>query len=246
MRIAKVAVLILMPSFLCPLWTAGCSNRQTQMGSGASLNEQSSWAAGKRAWQNIAVGKSSYNDVAAVFETTVSDKDRYAYALDEDNKRENTFLMMVNLDEDGIVAGKYYWERVTTSALLAKTENWEIAMDTRIPAAVLQEYTSGVGPREEAILAYFATKLYGIAEKYEHLNEVFGATGAMKRIFTLAASEYNMRADKQALRSPEGFVFDGDIYGDKCTMSLVPIDERAGWYFLVLKGKRSRNFFTGW
>jgi hypothetical protein len=119
-------------------------------------------------------------------------------------------------------------------------------MDTRIPAALLQEYTAGVGPREEAILAYFATKLYRVAAEYEHLNEVFGATGAMKRLYTLAASEYNMRADKKALLSPGGFVFDGDIYGNECTMSLVPIDERAGWYFLVLKGERGRNFFKGW
>ena len=246
MRIARVAVLVLMPSFLCLVWTAGCANKQTQMDSGAGLSEQSSWSAGKRAWQNIAVGRSSYNDVAAVFETGVSEKDRYAYALDEDNKKNNTFLMMVDLDEDGIVGAKYYWERVTTSAFLAKIESWEIAMDTRIPGAVLQEYTVGVGPREEAILAYFATKLYETADQFEHLNEVFGATGAMKRIFMLAASEYNMRADKQTLLSPEGFVFDGDIYGNKCTMSLVPIDERAGWYFLVLKGERSRNFFSGW
>jgi len=245
MRMAKVAVLILMAIIACLLCTTGCANKQTQMSSDARLSEQS-WTAGKEAWQNIAVGRSNHNDVSAVLETNVGEKDRYAYALDEDNKRENTFLMMVDLDEDGIVSGKYYWERVTTSAFLAKIESWEIAMDTRIPAAVLQEYTAGVGPREEAILAYFATKLYGIAAKYEHLNEVFGATGAMKRIYTLAASEYNMRADKKALLSPEGFVFDGDIYGNKCTMSLVPIDERAGWYFLVLKGERGRNFFKGW
>ena len=246
MRIARVAVLILMPGFLGLLLTAGCSSSQTQMGWDTSVSEQDSWSAGKRAWQEIAVGRSSHNDVATVFETSVSEKDRYAYALDEDNKKNNTFLMMVDLDEDGVVSAKYYWERVTTSAFLAKVQDWEMAIDMRIPGAVLQEYTAGVGPREEAILAYFATRLYGIAGKYEHLNEVFGATGAMKRIYTLAASEYNMRANKKALLSPEGFVFDGDIYGDKCTMNLVPVDERAGWYFLVLKGQRGRNFFTGW
>ena len=56
----------------------------------------------------------------------------------------------------------------------------------------------------------------------------------MKRILTLAATEYNMRADKQALLSERGFVFDGDLFGDECTISLRPIDEQAGWYFLVL------------
>ena len=243
MRIARVVVLNLMPSVLCLLLTAGCANKQTQTNSGGSVSSRTE---DQEAWQSITVGRSSHNDVGAVFRTSVSEKDRYAYALDEDNKKNNTFLMMVDLDEDGIVSAKYYWERVTTSAFLAKVQEWEMAIDMRIPGAVLQEYTAGVGPREEAILAYLATRLYGIAEKYEHLKEVFGATGAMKRIYTLAAAEYNMRADKQALLSPEGFVFDGDIYGDKCTMNLVAVDERAGWYFLVLKGQRGQTFFTGW
>ena len=244
MRIAPVAFLILMAVVACALCMPGCANKQS--GSNASLSEENSWSASKGAWQEIAVGRSSYNDVGRVFETTVSEKDRYAYALDEDNSKSNTVLMMVDLDEDGIVAGKYYWERVSTSALLVKSESWEMAIDMRIPGAILQEYTSSVGDREEAILEYFARRLYEITDHFEHLNEVFGATGVMKRIYTLAAAEYNMRADKKALLSTEGFVFDGDIYGDKCIMSLVPVDERAGWYLLLLKGQRNSNFFTGW
>ena len=246
MRIARVAVLIMMPVMALVLCTTGCVSKQAQGRSDVSLSEQESWSANKGAWQKIAVAKSDYNDVARVFETSVSDKDRYAYALDEDNKKNNIFLMMVDIDDDGVVVGKYYWERVITSALLARKENWEMAIDMRIPSAILQEYTGSVGPKEEAILAYFAKRLYGIADHYGHLNEVFGPTGAMKRIYTLAAAEYNMRADKQALLSPEGFVFDGDIHGNECTMSLVPVDERAGWYLLVLKGGRNRNFFKGW
>ena len=243
MKPARMIALILIPSLIC---LAGCSNKNTQAGSGTGVSEQGTWTASKGAWQELVVGKSTNDDVSAVFEAPVSDKDRYAYALDQDNKKKDTYLVMVDLDEDGIVTTKYYWEHVSISAFLAKVESWEIALDTRIPGDVLQEYSANVGPREEAVLEYFGRKLYGIADHFEHLNEVFGATGAMKRIFTLAASEYNMRADKQALLSEEGFVFDGDIYGKKCTMSLMPIDERAGWYFIVLSGQRSRNFFAGW
>ena len=243
MRLVKVVVLILVPSLFC---LAGCNNRDTQISSGPNLAESPSWIAGKEAWQDLAVGKSTRADVALAFNTPVTDKDRYAYALDEEQPKSNSFLMMVDLDEDGIVTAKYYWEWISTSAFLARVDSWEMAVDTQIPASVIQEYTATLGPREEAILEYFGRRLYGIAAHFEHLRQVFGATASMKRILTLAATEYNMRADKQALLSERGVVFDGDVFGDECTISLRPIDEQAGWYFLVLKGRRTRNFFSGW
>ena len=179
-------------------------------------------------------------------EVPVSKGDRYAYALREDQLTDSSFLMMVDLDEDGIVTAKYYWEWIATPQFLAKLESWEMAMDVQIPASVLQEYTANLGPKEEAILEYLGGRLRDIATHFEHLKQLFGATASMKRILTMAATEYNMRADKQALLSERGFVFDGDVFGGKCTISLKPIDERAGWYFLVLKGHRIKNFFSGW
>ena len=243
MRLVRVVVLTLVSCLFC---LAGCNNKNTEIGSATYIAEPPSWIAGKEAWQALAVGKSTRDRVAAVFNTTVTDRDRYAYALDEEHPKSNKFLMMADLDEDGIVTVKYYWEWITTSAFLAKVESWEMAIDTQIPASVIQQYTAAPGPREEAILEYFGRRLYGIAAHFEHLRQVFAATASMKRILTLAASEYNMRADKQALLSEEGFVFDGDIFGNECTISLRPIDEQAGWYFLVIKGHRTRNFFSGW
>lgn len=243
MRLFKVVVLILVPSLFC---LAGCNNRDAQISSGPNLAEPPSWIAGKEAWRGLVVGKSTRADVALAFNTPVTVNDRYAYALDEEQPKSNSFLMMVDLDEDGIVTTKYYWEWISTPAFLARRDSWEMAIDTQVPASVIQEYTANVGPREDAILEYFGRRLYGIAAHFEHLRQVFGATGSMKRILTLAATEYNMRADKQALLSERGFVFDGDVFGDECTISLRPIDEQAGWYFLVLKGRRTRNFFSGW
>ena len=243
MRPVRIAVVILMTSLSC---LTGCNNRDPEIGSSAQAAEPQGWMAGKEAWQELVVGRSSRADVAAVFNTPVSEKDRYAYALDEDHPKSDSFLMMVDLDEDGIVTAKYYWEWVSTSAFLAKLDTWEIAIDTQIPASVIQEYTANLGPQEEAILEYFGRRLSRIAAHFEHLRQVFGATGSMKRILTLAATEYSMRADKQTLLSEGGFVFDTDSFGSKCTMSLKPIDEQAGWYFLVLKGHRTKNFFFGW
>lgn len=243
MRPVRIVVVILVTSLFC---LTGCNNRKGEIGSSTYLTEPPSWIAGKEAWRGLVVGKSTRDDVAAVFNTPVTDKDRYAYALDEEQPKSNSFLMMVDLDEDGIVTAKYYWEWISTSAFLAKVDSWEMAIDTQIPASVIQEYTATLGPREEAILEYFGRRLYGIAAHFEHLRQVFGATASMKRILTLAATEYNTRADKQALLSERGFVFDGDVFGDECTISLRTIDEQAGWYFLVLKGHRTRNFFSGW
>ena len=216
------------------------------MGSAEHLTEPHGWMTSKKAWRDLVLGESTRADVATVFNTSVSKEDRYAYALRDDMRTDNTFLMMVDLDEDSIVTAKYYWEWSSTPSFLVKVDSWEMAIDTRIPASVLQEYTATLGPREEKILEYFGLRLYEIAAHFEDLNEVFGATAAMKRIYTMAALQYSMRADKQTLLSEDGFVFDGDIYGNKCTISLRPIDDRAGWYFIVLKGHRAKNFFFGW
>ena len=225
---------------------AGCSNAGKGGYSDTSIADRSGWQVAKPGWQSLTVYKSTAADVAAVFRTPVSKGDRYAYALREDKLTDSVFLMMVDLDEDGIVTAKYYWEWIATPQFLAKLESWEMAMDMKIPASVLQEYTTNLGPKEEAILDYLGGRLRDIAAHFENLKQLFGATGSMKRILTMAATEYNMRADKQALLSERGFVFDGDVFGDECTISLKPIDERAGWYFLVLKGHRIKNFFSGW
>ena len=238
MKLARVVFLILLPSVF---FLAGCNNRNN-----ATSTANPSWLASKTAWQDLVVGRSTRADVAAVFNTPVDEKDRYAYALDEGQWKNDTFLMMVDLDDDGIATAKYYWEWLSAPAFLAKLETWELAIDTRIPASLLQEYTANLGPREDDILQYFGRRLYEISAHFQDVNEVFGATGSMKRILTLAATQYSMRADKKALLSEQGFVFDGDVYGNKCTMTLTPVDERAGWYFLLLKGHRAKNFFTGW
>ena len=224
---------------------AGCNNHETPTGSGGNATEYSRWQAIRAEWQGIAAGRSTAADVAALFKTPVGPEDRFAYALDQDKTTGNTFLMMVSLDEDSIVTAKYYWEWITTTALLASVDNWEIAIDTQIPAQVLQDYSATLGPREEAILEYLARGLYEISDHYAHLDQVFSATTSMKRIYTLAATQYSTRVDKQALLSEGGFTFDGDVFGGECSMRLRPVEERSGWYFLVLKGRRTRNFFTG-
>ena len=229
------------------LGLASCNNKPSDDSARTALAEQSGWQASKQGWQGLVVGESTAADVAAVFRTPVSKDDRYAYALRQNKGSENTFLMMVDFDQDGILTAKYYWEWFSTApSPLVRMDIWEMVIDTEIPGFVLQEYTATLGPREEAVLQYFGQKLYEIAAQFEHLNQVFGATGSMKRILTLAATEYNMRADKQTLLSEHGFVFDGGIFGNNCTISLRPIDEQAGWYFLVLKGSRAKNFFSGW
>lgn len=245
MRIVRAIVLIPLTNFF---WLTGCYDKNvgTSSNSAAGVTEYPVWQAARTDWHDLTIGKSNAVDVAAVFKTPVTAEDRYAYALDEEKQTGNLFLMMVNLDEDSIVTSKYYWEWVSTSiSPLVRVETWEMAMETHIPASVLQEYTATPGPREEAILEYFGRMLYEISVHYEHLDQVFEATGSMKRIYTLAAARYNMQADKQALLVGErGFVFDAEIFGKKCTMSLTPIDERTGWYFLLLKGHRTQNFFT--
>ncbi len=243
MRLVRAVVWILVASL--PGLT-GCYNRNTGVNSDTEVTGHPGWLDVRKDWQGLVVGRSTRADVAAVFKTTVTEKDRYAYTLHQDKRTDKTFLIMVDLDEDSIVTAKYYWEWVPASAYLAKVDSWEMMMDTQIPASVLQQYTANLGPREEAVLEYFGRGLYDIAHHFGNLNEVFGATASMTRIYTSAALQYNMRADKQALLSERGFVFDGGIFGGKCTMSLRLIDERAGWYLVVLKGRRKSNFFSGW
>ena len=223
----------------------GCNNHDTPSGSAGNATEYSSWQAIRAEWQGIAAGRSTAADVAALFKTPVGPEERYAYAIDQDKTTGNTFLMMVSLDDDSIVTAKYYWEWITTTALLANADNWEIAIDTQIPAHVLQQHSATVGPREEAILEYLAHGLYEISDHYADLDQVFSATTSMKKIYTLAATQYSTRVEKQTLLSEGGFTFDAGVFGGKCTMRLRPVDERSGWYFLVVKGRKNRNFFTG-
>lgn len=197
-------------------------------------------------YNNLQVGQTAAPKVAAVFKTPVGPEDRYAYALDEDKLWGNTVLIMTNLDEDGIVTAKYYWHSVPRPLLpFWRMDTWEIALETQIAPAELQQYTAAMGPREEAILEYFGRRLFDTSRHFEHLNEVFGITGSMNQILVLAASQYNMRADKQTLLSEDGFAFDGGIHGNKCTMKLDTVDERQGIYTIVLKGSRTRSFFKG-
>ncbi len=58
-------------------------------------------------WQGLKVGRSTAVDVQEAFKTPVEAEDRYAYALAEDKVSKNTELIMVNLNEDGIVTAKY-------------------------------------------------------------------------------------------------------------------------------------------
>ena len=193
-------------------------------------------------YNDIQVSKTAAPKVAAIFKTPVGPEDRYAYALDEDKfwgNWGNTVLIMANLDEDGIVTAKYYWHSVPRPLLpFWRMDTWEIALETQIAPAELQQYTATMGPREEAMLEYFGRLLFDTSRHFEHLNEVFGITGSMNQILVRAASEYNMRADKQTLLSEDGFAFDGGIHGNKCTMKLAAVDERQGIYTVVLKGYR--------
>lgn len=198
-------------------------------------------------WESIKVGRSSANDVSAIFKTPVAAEDRYAYAIDRDPSSGRTELIMTNFDDDGIVSGKFYWHWDPRPVFaLTRLDSWEIAMQTQVAPLKLQEYSATLGPREEAVLEHFGEILIDTVGHFEHLSEIFGAAGSMRKIFTLASVEYSMRADKQSLLSEDGFVFDGDIYGHKCTMVLMPLDERSGLYEVVLKGHRTKNFFSGW
>lgn len=227
--------------------SAGCNNTNTDPDSPNRLAKIPHWQTFERGWQSIVVGESTSADVATAFQAPVDQKDRHAYAIKDEEGTDNSFLMMVDLDEDSIVTAKYSWQWISSApSPFVRLDTWEIAIDTHIPPADLQEYTANIGPREEAILERFAQRLYAIADHFADMEEVFGPTASMKRIFTLAASQYNMRADKQTLLTEHGFTFDGEIFGDECTMSLKTIDAQSGWYFIVLKGHRVKNFFTGW
>ena len=198
-------------------------------------------------WDAIQLGRSNCLDVDATFKTCVAAEDRYAYAIDRNERSGETELIMVNIDDDGIVSAKYSWHwdpRPTFS--LTKRDVWKMTMQTLMAPPTLQEYSLAPGPREEALLEYFGRTLYDTSKYFEHVSEVFGATNSMKKIFTLAASEYSTRPDKQSLLSKDGFIFDGGIYGKDCTMVLVPLDEHAGLYEVTLKGHSSRKLFSGW
>ncbi len=197
-------------------------------------------------WNDLRVGRSTATDIQKLFETTVQAEDRYAYAIAEDTFTKKTVLMMVNLDVDGIVTAKYYWNSEPAPILpFWHADTWQIAMETQVAPSELQEYSATVGPREEAIIQYFGRILFDTHHHFRDTNEVFGVSASMKQILVMAANEYNARSDKQTLLTEEGFVFDGGIHGNKCTMILETIDERQGLYSLRLKGYRSRSFFTG-
>ncbi len=197
-------------------------------------------------WQGLKVGRSTAADVQEAFKTPVEPEDRYAYALAEDKLSKNSELMIVNLDEDGIVTAKYYWHWVPASLLLLRTDTWKIALETQVAPSELQQYSAAPGPREEAILQYFSQILFDSSRHFDQINEVFGISTSMRRILALATNAYNSRGDKQTLLSEDGFAFDGGIFGNRCTMVLETVDERQGLYALVLKGYRTRNFFKGW
>lgn len=199
-------------------------------------------------WQeDLRVGQSMAVDVQETFKTPVSAEDRYAYAIATDELNENTELMMVNLDEDGVVTAKYYWHwsRVPL-LLLGRTDNWKIALETQIAPSELQQYSAAPGPREEAILRYFGHMLFDASRHFDQINEVFNASASMNRILQMAATQYSSRGDKHTLLSEEGFTFDAGIYGTTCSMVLDTVDERQGLYRLSLQGQRTRSFFTGW
>ena len=198
-------------------------------------------------WQGLKVGRSTAADVQEAFKTPVQAEDRYAYALAKDELSKNTELIMVNLDEDGIVTAKYYWHWVRAPLLfLWRTDTWKIALETQVAPSELQQYSAAPGPREEAILQYFRHILFDTSRHFDQINEVFGVSSSMRRILTLAANEYSSRGDKQTLLSKDGFTFDAGIFGNRCSMVLETVDERQGLYTLSLKGHRTRSFFTGW
>ena len=200
-------------------------------------------------WQRtLVVGQSTAEDVQEAFKTPVeAGGDRSAFAIAEDKLNKDTILMMADLDEDGIVDAKYYWHWAPAPNLvLLRTNIWKMALETQISPSELQQYSPGPGPREEAILQYFGEKLFDTARHFNHIDEVFGATGSMTRILTMAAGKYHSRGDKQTLLSEEGFTFDAGIFANKATMFLETVDERQGLYRLVLQGYRTRNFARGW
>jgi len=198
-------------------------------------------------WQGLKVGRSTAADVQEAFKTPVEAKDRYAYALAEDKVGKHTELIMVNLDEDGIVTAKYYWHWTAAPLLfLWRADTWKMVLETQVSPSELQQYSAAPGPREEAILQYFRQILFDTSRHFDEIKEVFGASSSMRRILMLAANEYSSRGDKQTLLSQDGFAFDGGIFGNKCSMVLETVDERQGLYMLELAGHRTRGFFSGW
>ncbi len=187
-------------------------------------------------WRALKVGQSTAANVQQAFKTPVQAGDRYAYAFAKDKK----LLMMVNLDENGIVRGKYYWHSAPAGLLsLWRTDTWKMALATEVAPSELQQYSAAPGPREEAILQYFGEILFDTSRHFEQINEV---TESMAQILTLAADKYRSRDDKETLLSKGGFSFDGGIFGNKCTMVLETVDGRQGLYMLVVQGYRARSF----
>ena len=198
-------------------------------------------------WNSIEVRRTTAPELGKMFKAPIGPEDHYAYALSEDSFSHNTVLMMTDLDAAGIVTAKYYWKSVPRPIFpLFRMDSWEMAIETQIDPAKLQEYTASPGPREQAMLEYFGKKLFDTSRHFDHFNEIFAITGSMNQILALAAGEYDMRADKQTLLSRNGFAFDGGIHGNKCSMKLAAVNEREGIYRLELKGHRTRSFFSGW
>ena len=200
-------------------------------------------------WQELRVGQSTAVDVQAAFKTPVQAEDRYAYAFVEDKLTKNTVLMMVNLDEEGVVSAKYYWHSVPVPPLFIwRADTWKIAIETQVDPRELQEYSATPGMREEAILRYFGAILFDTSRHFDQIDEVFTISTSMRRILAMATTQYRSRGDKQTLLSEDGFAFDGGIFSNesKCSMVLETVDERHGIYLLELKGYRTRRFFKGW
>lgn len=199
-------------------------------------------------WQHdLTVGQSTALDVQEAFKTPVEPEDRYAYALAKDELNKNTELMMVNLDEDGIVTAKYYWHWARTSILFfGRTDSWKIALETQVAPSELQQYSAAPGPREEAIVQYFRHILFDTSRHFDQIEEVFNGSSSMRRILEMAAIQYSSRGDKRTLLSKDGFTFDAGTFGSDCSMVLEPVDESQGLYMLSLKGQRTYTFFTGW
>ena len=200
-------------------------------------------------WQELRVGQSKAMDVQKAFKTPVEAEDRYAYAFVKDKFTKNKVMMMVNLDEEGVVNAKYYWHSVPAPPLfLWRADTWKIAMETQVDASELQEYSATPGMREEAILQYFGDILFDTSRHFDQIDEVFTISTSMRRILAMATTQYRSRGDKQTLLSEDGFTFDGGIFSNesRCRMVLETVDERHGIYLLELKGYRTRNFFKGW
>ncbi|NIA06401.1 MAG: hypothetical protein GWP14_01985 [Actinobacteria bacterium] len=190
------------------------------------------------AWRKIHIGQTTRAQIENIFQTSIGPKERYIYGLSKDELSGNKTLIMASLDNNGVAIGKYYWhwEPQPTFELLEK-DSWHIYLETRIAPLELQGFSPTAESREEAILEHFGQLLFDTSRQFDHLNEVAEIMTKMNQILAMAINQYGRQTKGHSVLDKGGLAFDGQGYGNKCSMALKVVDENRGLYRLTLKGR---------